>query len=202
MKQYPSISRDIIYGKPIYAFDKLDGSNIRAEWSAKKGFWKFGSRNVLIDNTHQFLGECPNLITEKYTETLNGIFRKLKLQKTICFFEFFGENSFAGNHENENHDVVLFDVWVYKKGLMSPKKFVKTFTNVDTANLLYVGTSNKEFEQSVRCGSLDGMTFEGVVCKGKNITPHIPLMFKIKNTEWLYKLKNTCKDNEEYEKLK
>jgi hypothetical protein len=45
MKTYPSISRDIV-GQPIYAFDKLDGSNIRAEWSKKNGFHKFGSRDM------------------------------------------------------------------------------------------------------------------------------------------------------------
>ena len=47
MKQYPSISHDI-RSVQAYAFDKLDGSNIRAEWHPKKGFWKFGSRTRLL----------------------------------------------------------------------------------------------------------------------------------------------------------
>lgn len=37
MKQYPSITTKFSKAKTI-AFDKLDGSNIRAEWSDKKGF--------------------------------------------------------------------------------------------------------------------------------------------------------------------
>jgi hypothetical protein len=40
MKEYPSIDREIRFGEPIYAFDKLDGSNIRAEWNKKRKFWK------------------------------------------------------------------------------------------------------------------------------------------------------------------
>jgi hypothetical protein len=31
MKEYPSISREIHLGLSAYVFDKLDGSNIRAE---------------------------------------------------------------------------------------------------------------------------------------------------------------------------
>ena len=33
MKTYPSITKDIRDDIHIYAFDKLDGNNIRAEWT-------------------------------------------------------------------------------------------------------------------------------------------------------------------------
>jgi hypothetical protein len=38
MKQYPSIAHydDSILGTPMVAFNKLDGSNLRFEWSKKK----------------------------------------------------------------------------------------------------------------------------------------------------------------------
>jgi hypothetical protein len=36
MKAYRSIDKRIIPNIFIYAFDKLDGSNIRVEWSRKK----------------------------------------------------------------------------------------------------------------------------------------------------------------------
>ena len=46
MKQYPSIpglkELEKLKGRKIYVFDKIDGSNIRAEWNPKKGFYKFG----------------------------------------------------------------------------------------------------------------------------------------------------------------
>jgi hypothetical protein len=57
MKEYPSIpsaadllarSNDYL-GRPFVAFDKLDGSNIRAEWDRKKGWHRFGSRRRLLD---------------------------------------------------------------------------------------------------------------------------------------------------------
>jgi len=65
MKSYPTISTKI---KPtqIYAFDKIDGSNIRVEWSDKQGFYKFGSRNRLIDENTYRLGESVNLIKENF----------------------------------------------------------------------------------------------------------------------------------------
>lgn len=43
MKAYPSILSQIRTDVPIIAFDKLDGSNIRAEWSKnKKDFLHLG----------------------------------------------------------------------------------------------------------------------------------------------------------------
>ena len=38
------------------------------------------------------------------------------------------------------------------------------------------------------------MTFEGVVCKGKYISPGLPLMFKIKNIEWIKKVRELHAD--------
>lgn len=57
MKEYPSIPAaadllarpDAYLGQPFVAFDKLDGSNIRAEWDRKKGWLRFGSRRRLLE---------------------------------------------------------------------------------------------------------------------------------------------------------
>ena len=76
MKQYPSIDATVRRGILVYAFDKLDGSNIRAEWDRKKGFTKFGSRNVLIDETESALGASIPLIKQKYEKDLTDIFKK------------------------------------------------------------------------------------------------------------------------------
>ena len=35
--------------KDCYAFDKLDGSNMRAKWTQKKKYHVFGKRKQLID---------------------------------------------------------------------------------------------------------------------------------------------------------
>ena len=69
MKEYPTISTKIV-DQPIYAFDKLDGSNIRAEWTKKQGFYKFGKRHGLVDETNLLLGDAKSLIQETYSEQL------------------------------------------------------------------------------------------------------------------------------------
>jgi hypothetical protein len=49
MKEYPSIDRKPRYGVPVYMFEKIDGSNIRVEWSKKKSFYKYGSRHDIYN---------------------------------------------------------------------------------------------------------------------------------------------------------
>jgi len=196
VEQYPSIDK-IIRNTHIYAYDKLDGSNIRAEWNRKTGFSKFGSRRQLIDTSNPLLGEAIPLIQEKYTEVLDEIFRKQKYQKATAFFEFYGEHSFAGYHEDEPHDVTLFDVHVYKQGMLPPKDFNKIFKHVDTPELLFEGKPSQEFISAVKTGSLEGMTFEGVVCKGGYDNRNRLTSFKIKNLAWLDKLKNRFIDDEQ-----
>ena len=202
MKQYPSMTADIRRSLPVYAFNKLDGSNIRAEWSRKNGFYKFGSRKVLIDATHP-LGEAEKLICTKYEDDLSKIFRKARFERVIVFFEFLGENSFAGRHTEEEHDVVLFDVNPYKKGILPPADFLKLVGHLHVPDVLYHGNVTQEFEESVLASTLEGMSFEGVVCKTKNPkrTP-LPLMFKIKSRVWRERLKVYCAgDDELYRRL-
>ena len=198
MKQYPSITKDVRKDTYIYAFDKLDGSNIRAEWNSKKGFYKFGSRTQLIDSSNKPLGLSINLINEKYSEDLSRIFRDQHYQDALCFFEFHGPSSFAGLHsENEDQTVTLIDVNPYKQGIMEPAQFIKLFGGLDVPQVLYQGNVTTELFDSVKQSTLDGMTLEGVVCKGSNDKKtKMPIMFKIKSNKWLGMLKEHCKGDE------
>lgn len=193
MREYPSVLKEIQYGEYIYAFDKLDGSQIRAEWDSKKGFHKFGSRKQLIDKTHLFLSESIDLINEKYDEIRLSC-KRMKTSSAICFFEFFGNNSFAGQHVDEPHRVILFDIVIgNKSGFLEPREFIKYFSNVGIPKMLYHDICNFEFVDSVKNSTLDDMTFEGVMCKytkKKSVA-----MFKIKSEAWLLKLHNYCGDN-------
>jgi len=136
------------------------------------------------------------LIQDKYADDLGRVFRKSRYDKVTCFFEFFGPSSFAGQHvENEDHDVILFDVDVYKKGLLDPPDYLKLVGDLDIAKLLYTGRSGPLFEETVRTGQLEGMTFEGVVCKALQ-QKRTPVMFKIKNKAWLDKLREFCKGDQ------
>ena len=72
MKEYPSIlsANDLLarsgdyLGQSFVAFDKLDGSNIRAEWDRKRGWHRFGSRRRLLDASDPLLGQAIQLILE------------------------------------------------------------------------------------------------------------------------------------------
>jgi hypothetical protein len=189
MKQYPSIPREL-QNIPVYAFDKLDGSNIRTEWHPKKGLWKFGSRTQLIDETSP-LGEAIGLINQ-HSEAIHKELRDMGAEGATLFFEFFGASSFAGTHYDETHRVSLIDVSIYKKGFMNPGDFNKSFKEIPKAGMLYYGNCNREFVEAVKTGNLEGMTFEGVVCKASRAkASHSPIMFKVKNQAWIEKLRST-----------
>jgi len=197
MKEYPSIPREVRFGVPIIAFDKIDGSLIRAEWSRKSGFYKFGRKNGLLDHSYAILRKAPDLIFDKYKE-LHDIFLKNKWDRVVAFFEFFGENTFAGQHsEDDTHDIILLDVNLHKKGILEPREFVKKFGHLDIPKVLYEGKINQELVHQVKTGTLSDMTFEGVVCKGSNPKkPNHRIMFKIKNDAWLEKLRNFCQGDQ------
>jgi len=198
MKEYPTISREVHYGVPVYAFDKIDGSNIRAEWRRKKGrLYKFGSRTCLMDAGHPFLGDAVHLVQEKYEEGLCTAFERNRWHEATVFFEFWGPGSFAGWHKlDEPHDVVLIDVKPFKRGILNPDEFIDEFGALGIPRLVYRGNMNAEVEEQIHSSSMPGITFEGVVCKmkvqGKQQNPE---MFKVKTRAWLQRLKEKCGDD-------
>lgn len=195
MKTYPSIDRDP-QNVPVYAFDKLDGSQIRAEWTRKKGLWKFGAKGRLVGSDDKLLGKAEQLVRDKYAEDLNRLCRKQRWNRAVAFLEYYGPRSFAGwHHPEDEHVVTLFDVAEDKYGLLEPREFLRVFGDLDIAPLLYHGNANSLFIAEVQEGRLEGMTFEGVVCKAKSHSPGRPLMFKLKNRAWIEKLKVKCGDN-------
>ena len=199
MKEYPSIDR-IVKNETIYAFDKLDGQNIRVEWNKKQKFHKFGSRRQLISKAQARNEEGPYRWSEaidrvlgKYEKDLHDIFVANRFQKAVAFFEFWGPHSFAGRHTDEPLNVTLIDIRVHKKGLLLPRDYLKLVGDLDIAKLLYHGNANQDFVDSVRNSTIEGMTFEGVVCKGQQyVQPGQPLMFKVKSSAWLLKLVEYC----------
>lgn len=199
MKAYPSISHHVETLLPIVAFDKLDGSNVRAEWSTKRGWYKFGTRHRVIDNADPLLSRVPELIIDKYGERLGRALKDTGYPSAVCFFEFWGPSSFAGNHDlNETQTVTLFDIAPFNQGILEPERYLSLVDRyeIDHARVLYVGTCATDFIDSVRNSALTGMTFEGVVCKSRSDKrTKLPVMFKQKSQAWLDKLKIRCGDD-------
>lgn len=207
MKSYPTIPhwKQGLFGEYMYAFEKLDGSNIRAEWTKKNGWCKFGSRKVLLHSEQDILYRAKDMIVEKYGEDLERIFKDdkelRKSLKFVAFFEFFGKKSFAGHHvEDDEYDVVLFDVNQDRKGLIPPKEFLKKFGHLHKSELVYDGNYNMEFVQQIQHNIFEGYNFqEGVVCKGIRTTKRKNTeniwMSKVKTFEWLNKVKERLGEN-------
>jgi len=198
MEQYLSISRDVV-DIPIIAFDKLDGNNIRCEWTRKgKTFEKFGSRKVLLGEDNWLAPAIPLIKAQE--PAIVDVMRAERWEKATLFFEYHGPNSFAGQHvPGDTMRATLIDVFVYKKGYMLPSEFVKLFcgnTLIDTPDILYRGNPNKDFLRSVKDNTLPGITSEGVVCKGLPTKRGYPTtMFKVKTDSWLERVKAKYSDN-------
>jgi len=201
MKEYPSISAVIQMGLPIYAFDKIDGSNIRAEWSRKRGFYKFGSRSRLLGTDQESLVKAEPLIRTQ-GEQVEALCKKNRWDRIVLFYEFAGPNSSFGNHvKDDEHRVWLIDACPHKRDIIPPREFSELFSELNPSPLLYRGNCNNGFVQSVRDGTLEGMGLEGVVCKAKGRRDII--MFKIKRDTWYERLRVFCHGNDKlFESLK
>ena len=87
MKEYKTIDYYGDYwGLPIIAFDKLDGNNLRFEYSPKRGFYKFGTRNMIIDESNLEFGFAINIFLDKYSEPLTKIFKSKNYRDIYYLF--------------------------------------------------------------------------------------------------------------------
>ena len=196
MEQYPSIigSAKAPLGKPCVAQYKYDGSNLRWEWSPKKGFHKYGTRRELFDKTDPVFG----MAIEMFHDTLAAdIVRRTKNfvrnpQRITAFTEFFGENSFAGSHEpGDTKEIRLFDIYLFQKGMLPIKDFLKHYGDMpQAAEIVYEGNLNREFITTLKKGTFKSTEtlarpiFEGVIAKGDGFS------VKIKTDEYFRHLRH------------
>jgi hypothetical protein len=195
MKSYPKIDyfNKGLFDSDCIGFDKLDGSNLRFEWSKKRGFYKFGTRNVMITDKDENFGKAIPLFLEKYGEDLPRAFanKYKKVENFVVFAEYVGPNSFAGWHDpNDKMDIVLFDVNQYKKGFISPYEFLDNFGHLHIPSVIYQGKYTQKLIQDVRNNiyELD----EGIIVKGITYTKkegEAIWQVKVKTNEWLKKVK-------------
>jgi hypothetical protein len=206
MKEYPSIDNVPSNGVPFYIFDKLDGQNIRAEWTRKsKRFVKFGKRHTMLDASEPVIGQAVGLIRDYFEKELTRVFTDRRWENVVAFFEFHGPNSFCGKHDPT--DVLrctMIDLNVYKKGIIHPRDYLHVVKDAEVDSAKFHGIHNvgPEFIKTISEGLLEGMAPEGVVCKGeplKNGFP--PHMFKLKTKAWIDRLRAQCKTQEEFQAL-
>lgn len=199
MKAYHSIEKNIqdYIGQFTFGFNKIDGSNFRAEWNRKLskknestyGFAKFGTRNELINSASPFR-EAIEIFMKKYSAPLDKIFRESILfredEKISVYAEFFGENSFAGQHVwSEPHDVVIFDMFVYKKDFVKMGTFENLFEHLGIPKIITRGVLDEDMIQNVVENLYElkeGIVFKGVIDKKV-------WMAKVKTQEWLDKVR-------------
>lgn len=196
------------WGLPVYAFDKLDGSNLRFEWSPKRGFYKFGTRNNMIDRSQEQFGFAIDLFLNKYGDGLEKVFKTERIyrnaQNFVCFAELVGTKSEFGWHDygNDVFDITLIDVNQFKVGLIPPKQFIDDFAHLGIPEVLYHGNLNKEFVKTVKANAIEGYNMaEGVICKG--VTPTKKggdslYYCKIKTDDWMDRLR--ARGGDEYKK--
>ena len=188
MKSYPSIPRSTgtaFSEFNAYVFDKLDGSNLRFEWSKKQKWYKFGTRTRLFDKSDEVFGEAIPLFQSTMADKIEKIAVDNRWESVIVFAEFYGAKSFAGLHEpGDKKFLSVFDVAPYKKGILGPKEFLDLFCGkVNTATFLGQYHWTRGFVEKVRMGAIEDITLEGVV--GKAGSGHKLQMSKAKTQRWI-----------------
>jgi hypothetical protein len=187
--------------KKCLAFEKYDGTNFHWKW--KGGWQEFGTRRTkfafdnvgeeLFQRAHPGLETAPEIFwqdgldveLDKYL--YNKYYKDIDFEnrEVIIFSEFFGPNSFAGTHKEEDiKQHIIFDVMVDGK-FLSPEEFLRDYQQFNIAKVVYSGKYTGQFVEDVRKGKYT--SGEGVVCKG--LVDGRVYMTKIKTNSYLERLK-------------
>ncbi|MBW4622429.1 MAG: hypothetical protein KME17_24115 [Cyanosarcina radialis HA8281-LM2] len=202
---YPKIpnSKNAPLGKCV-AFEKYDGTNLHWVWESELGWYAFGTRRDRFDlddrgiaefhAAHPGLEAATDLFFQDFARSLEAIFRENPLYgcpEIMVFTEFFGPHSFAGMHKPDDpKQLILLDVQT-DIGMVDPQQFIRDFSGVNIARVIYVGKLTGKFIDDVRAGKYD--VAEGVVCKGSNASG--VWMAKIKTHAYMKRLQQAFKDD-------
>ena len=220
MKHYDSIPRiqddGTLRGEVVWGFNKLDGQNFVVAYNCrKKTFGPFGSRTVTVDeNSEQFGPVVKWFKNSDYPEILSKIVKERSGKKDVFtgieeitfVFEWYGENSFAGKHEEgDKMHLALIDVFLKKKGYMEPADYYKLFygCGIEIPELIYAGTLNSEIIERIQNNDWTNSESklptvkEGVVFKRSTLLkgqrrPSV----KVKTKWWLDKLHSLYTEEE------
>ena len=188
-------------GECLHTFAKLDGSNLRFEWSKKKGWYKAGTRHRLVDDSDPIFGKAPLIFQETLADQCEKICRDNRWQRAVIFCEYYGPQSFAGLHvEGDSMTLTVIDVAPFKKGILPPTDFLKLFGELGPHYLGYLKW-NFNFINRVHQGLESEASFEGVVGKAKG-KGNTLLLYKTKTQAWKDEVKKRFSENEAAKLLK
>jgi RNA ligase len=195
---YPKIpeNSDKFHGKCI-AFEKYDGTNLHWKWNRQDGWYVFGTRRTQFplnrvgiaefSKEHSELADAPHIFNDSLRDKLSMYFPQHHMFSGFnitLFTEFYGPNSFAGGHVEEEHQLVIIDVMQNNK-LLAPETFHEFFHEFGSAQVVYTGKYSGQFAEDVRKGKYD--INEGVVVKG--VVDGEVFMTKVKTNDYLKRLR-------------
>lgn len=220
MKHYDSIPRvqddGSLKSEMVWGFNKLDGQNFCVTYKPKHKIWgPYGSRTRTVDENDKQFGQTVKWFQDSnYKPILENLVANNRDKKQVLngideitfFFEWYGENSFAGRHqEGDEMHLALIDVFLKKKGYMEPKDYYQIFNDhgVELPELVYTGPLSSEIIERVRENdwTQEGADFpnvkEGVVFKRSTMMkgqrrPSV----KVKTKWWLDKLHSMYTEEE------
>lgn len=220
MKHYDSIPRiqddGTLKSEMVWGFNKLDGQNFCVTYKPKHKIWgPYGSRTRTVDENDEQFGQTVKWFQDSnYKPILENLVANNRGKKQVLngidemtfFFEWYGENSFAGRHqEGDEMHLALIDVFLKKKGYMEPKDYYEIFNDhgVELPELVYIGPLSSEIIERVRENdwTQEGADFpnvkEGVVFKRSTMMkgqrrPSV----KVKTKWWLDKLHSMYTEEE------
>lgn len=220
MKHYDSIPRiqddGTLQGETVWGYNKLDGQNFCVTYRPKKdAFGPYGSRTVTVDErSEQFGNTIAYFLAKGYEDILairvaqnsgkgqvfNGV------DEITFFFEWYGDNSFAGKHEegDEMH-LALIDVFLKKKGYIEPKEYERIFrnTSIEMPELIYTGPLNADIISRIQKNDWTQPDAEFPTVKEGVVFKRSTLMkgqrrpsVKVKTKWWLEKLHSMYSEEE------
>ena len=184
MKTFPSIRQS---RKPFKAhiFDKLDGTNLRFSWNKKERWYEYATRTRPLPADHKLYQIGYEIFLNKFADKIVSVASRNNWKRLDVFFEFYGENSFAGRHDlNEKQTISMIDLAPNTRGFLNPLEFLDLFNDLKIATYLGEADWNEDYIEAVRAGLVEGMTFEGVVAKAENKQR----MAKAKTQKWIDKV--------------
>jgi hypothetical protein len=142
----------------------------------------------LFDETDPVFGSAIAMFHDGLAAPVGDIAKAQRWDKLVVFAEFHGSRSFVGIHMPEDSKfLTMFDVSPLGRGILPPAEFLKLFGHLEIAKFLGIVDWNHDYADRVRCGGVEGVTFEGVVAKG--MVDRKLVMEKAKTRAWIEKVK-------------